>query len=272
MFSVHRLSSSLNHISLASRNNSYHDQVEYINSVIDDNTTLDWPSIKSNVLSQQGNINQKNLDGVLLKLMLNRRKFEAALSFANHLRSCSNDIPLGSTNGLLGLYFEVAKTRKLSDEEKAFITHAYKSLYENYKVLDYTTCEKLVRALCAIDEWEKATWVLEDIHCTSVPSHIAYSVLIGTLFRNNKKKKAYEMINESIKHKRPLQYEAFEQWIDFILRKYKDRKAILKQIDEIHDHIARNYVVLDENSAKKLKEAYSKLGWDAEFTKIRRNK
>lgn len=266
IFSVNRFSSAIYNISLATRNYSV-DQVEYINSVID-KTALDWPSIKSNVLAQRGNINQKNYEGVILKLMINRQKFEAALSFANHLQCNSDEMTLGSINGLLGLYYFVGKTRKLSEEEKAFILDAYKSLYEKYKVLDFSTCEKLVRALCVIDEWEKGMWVLEDIHLTSVPSHTAFSTLIGTLFRNNKKKKAFEMISESIKHKRPLQYEAFEEWINFIFRKYKDKKAILKQLGEIHEYISKNYAVVDENTAKKLQEIYSNLGWQAEFTKI----
>ncbi|KOB65995.1 Uncharacterized protein OBRU01_21943, partial [Operophtera brumata] len=239
-----RFYSAIYDISSATRNHSV-DQVEYLNSAIDNNA-LDWPSIKSNVLSQRGNINQKNFEGVILKLMINRRKYEAALSFANHLKSNSEEMTLGSINGLLGLYYFIGKTRKLSDEEKTFISDAYKSLYEKYKVLDFSTCEKLVRALCVIDEWEKAIWVLEDIHLTSVPSHTAFSIVVGTLFRNNKKKRAFEMISESIKHKRPLQYEAFDEWIKFILRKYKDRKAILKQLGEIHEHIARNYAVCKE--------------------------
>lgn len=204
--------------------------------------------------------------------MVNCRKFEAALSFANHLKSNSEEMTLGSINGILGLYFEIGRTRKLSEEEKTFIKDAYKSLYEKYKVLDFSTCEKLVRALCVIDEWEKAMWVLEDIHLTSIPSHMAYSLLIGTLFKNNKKKKALEIMCESIKYRRPLQYEAFEEWINFIHRKYKDKKSILKQLGEIHDHVTRNYVVLDVNTAMKLKETYLNLGWNAEFTKIRKMK
>lgn len=274
MFSVNRFSSFSSvykHIGDTPRVNTS-EQFDYIHFAIDDNSTMDWPLLKSSVLSKPGNINQKNYEGVLLKLMINYKKFDAALSFANHLRSNSEDMAIGTINGLLGLYYEIGKTRKLSEEEKTFITDAYKSLYEKYKVLDFSTCEKLVRALCVIDEWEKAIWVLEDIHLTSIPSHTAYSFLIGTLFKNNKKKRAFELIKESINHRRPLLYEAYEQWINCILRKHKDRKDILKQLSEIHDHIERNYAVVDENTSNKLKETYLNLGWDAEFTKIRRMK
>lgn len=245
--------------------------MEYINSVIE-NSNLDWASIKSNVLSQQGSINQKNFEGILLKMLVNREKLDAALSFVDHLRGSNEEMTLGSINGILGLYYSIGKTRKLSDEEKLFIMDSYKNLYDKYKVLDFATCEKLVRALCVVDEWEKALWVLEDIHLSSVPSHTAFSILIGTLFRNNKKKKAFEVISESIKYKRPLQYEAFEEWINFLLRKYKDRKTILKHLSEIHDHISRNYAVVDTETANKFKETYSNLGWVADFTEIQRVK
>lgn len=247
------------------------EQVEYIKTAVVDKN-LDWPTIKANVLATQGQLNKKNFEGVLLKILITGKNIDAALSFADHLKSSPEGLTLGSINGLLGLYYEIGKTRNLSKEETDFILETYKSLYDKYKVLDFATCEKLIRALCTIDEYEKALKVLEDIHLTSVPSHTAYSIIIGTLFKKNKKKKAYEIINKSIEDKRPLHYLAFNEWINYIFRKYNEKNTILKYLDEIYSHISRNYTVIDEKTAVKLKESFESLGWVAGFTKIKKNK
>lgn len=247
------------------------EQVEYIKSAVENNK-LDWPVIKTKVLSLEGHINQKNYEGVMLKTLVNDKNVDAALSFAKHLKTSPEELSLGSTNGLLDLYYKISEIKKLSKEEKAFILNTHKNLYEKYKALDFSTSEKLICSLCIIDEYEKALKVLEDIHVTSVPSHKAYSIIIGTLFNNNKKKKAMEMINKSLQNKRPLLYLAFNGWINFIFRKYKEKNTILKHLEEIFAHISRNYTVIDEKTATKLIESFESLGWNAGITRIKKYK
>lgn len=244
------------------------EQIEYIKAI--EKNTQNWTSVKTDILSKRGNVNQKNIDAVLLKSMTTAKNFDAALSFTKHLQSTSEDLPLGTINSILGLYYEVQKTTKLSKEQTNFILDCYKNLYEKYKMLDYTTCEKLLHALCAINEWEKALKVLNDIHISTVPSHSAYSTLIATFFKLNKKKNAFLLIEESVQHKRPLQENAYEEWMNYILRKFKDKKVIAKHMDVLFSHVAKYCEIVPYQTANKLKEFYSSMNWDAQFSRIKK--
>lgn len=244
------------------------EQIDYIKSI--ENNAQDWTTIKTDILSKQGNVNQKNIDAIILKFMVGSKNFDSALSFAQHLTNTSEELPLGTINGLLTLYYEMGKANMLSEKQKQFILDTHKYLYAKYKVLDYSTCEKLLHALCIINEWEKAIKVLKDIYITTIPSHSAYSTLIATFFKLNKKKKATEFIEESLKYKRPLLENAYEEWMNYILRKYKDKKTIAKYFDEIFSFVAKNCAVIPLGTAHKIKEIYSSLEWDAQFTRIRK--
>lgn len=247
------------------------DQLEYARSVISTSGNYEWETIKKNTLEIPGSINIKNIDAVLLKVMVTSRNYDAALSYAEYLKhSGGSELNIGAINGLLVLYYEMGKNADLSDEQKAFILETYKYLYSKYKVLDSTTCERLLHALCIINEWKKAFKVLEDIKLSSTPTHSAYSTTIATLFKLNKKSDAMKLIQRSIQDNRPLQYEAYHAWINFVLRKYKGNKTIIKHLEDIFKHILHNTVTVTEKTAKLLVDTYKSLNWDAHFTQIRR--
>lgn len=232
----------------------------------------DWPHIKSKVLAIPGTINPKNIDAVLLKVLINEKKLNVAESFADHLLSFRRELNLGATNSILSLYVELNKINKLTDEGRKFITDMFKCLYYKYQVPDSTTCERLLHALCAINEWRKAMKVLDDIYASCTPTHSAFSTLIATLFRVNKKVMAFKIIEKSISVQRPLLDVAYEEWINFILREYKDKKTITKYLDELCSHLSRNFIVIPEKAAEKLIGAYETIGWNAKKTKIKKIK
>ncbi|XP_052750344.1 mitochondrial ribonuclease P catalytic subunit [Galleria mellonella] len=246
------------------------DQLEYIKSAAEENI-VDWSEVKKNALSIQGSLNSKNIDAVLLKVMVNVRNFDAALSFADYLRDTNSELSLGSINSLLLLYYQIGRTEKLTDDQKKFILDTYKSLYDKYTVLDFTTCERLLHALCVIDEWKKAFKVLDNIFLSCKPSHSAYSTLIATLFRCNKKNEAMKLIEQSVSNNRPLMDGAYEAWINYILRKYKDKKTILKYMEDILIFISDNLTKVNAETAQKIRHYYSSHSWDVQFTKIRKS-
>lgn len=231
----------------------------------------DWLSVKNNILSMRGNLNKKNVDAVLLKVLVASKNLASASSFAQYLKSTQEELSLGCTNSILYMYSTIGKQRELTKEERKFILHTYNSLYEKYKVLDSSTSEQLLPVLCVINEWEKALKVLEEIHLSAVPSHFAYSTMIATLFRLNKMKKALDLIDQSVKHKRPLQHIAYEEWMKFIIRKYKDKKIIAKHLDDIPKHIETYWALIPENTAKQLRDLYISLDWESQFTSIRKS-
>ncbi|XP_049874935.1 mitochondrial ribonuclease P catalytic subunit [Pectinophora gossypiella] len=245
------------------------DQMEYIKSVTSSKVT-DWQAVRTHILSMPGSFKEKNIDGVLLKILITYKKIDAALSFAEFLENSEDDLSLGVTNGMLGLYYEIAKERQLTDKEKQFILDSYKKLYEKYEVLDSTTCERLLHALCAVDEWSKALKVLDDINLSCKPTHSAYSTVIATLFKLNRKAQALELIENSLQNKRPLKHVAYESWINYVLRKYKEKKTRVKYLEEVCVHISRNCTILPEKTAELLKDTYAALGWNAKYTKIRK--
>ncbi|CAG9583130.1 unnamed protein product [Danaus chrysippus] len=231
---------------------------------------MDWKGIKENVLLKRGSLNSKNIDAVMLKVMVGEKKFDAALSYASYLKLSSDDLSLGAINGLLNFYYEYSKENDLSKSEKEFILKTYDQLYNKYKVLDYTTCDKLLHALCAINEWKKCKRLLSDIHLSSIPTHSAYSTLIATLFKNNNKAEAMKFIQISLNDKRPLQDIAYDEWIRYIFRKYKDKNTMLKYLNEICLHISNNCEVVSLTTATRLKEAFEELKWIGRFTQIRK--
>ncbi|KAJ0176192.1 hypothetical protein K1T71_008366 [Dendrolimus kikuchii] len=257
-------------VSLATASRNALDQVSYIKSVIGKNE-YNWLNIKNNVLSMQGTINEKNFEGVLLRIITSSKKFDVGLAFASHLLNSNEELSLGSINGLLGLYYSFGKETKLKEEEKKFILDSYEKLYDKYKSLDFSTCEKLLHALCVINEWEKALKVLDDILLSSEPTHSAYNILIATIFNNNKKDKALQLIQRCISNKRSLRFEAYEAWISYILRNYKNRKVIIKHLNEICLIISSNCFVIDLNTAIKFKDVYTTLGWNANLTRIKKH-
>lgn len=249
------------------------EQIQYIKSVIKENDDVkDWPLIKNKVLALPGTINPKNIDAVFLKILLNDKKFSIAQSFADYLLSFRRELNLGATHGILNLYVELDKVDQLSDEGKKFIIDTFKRLYYTYQVPDSTTCERLLHALCAINEWHQAMKVLDDIYASCTPTHSAYSTLIATLFKANKKEIAYKLIEKSISAQRPLLDVAYEEWINFILREHKDNESIEKYLDELCSLVSKNFIVIPEKAAEKLMGAYETIGWNAKMSKIRKDK
>ncbi|XP_068629830.1 mitochondrial ribonuclease P catalytic subunit [Battus philenor] len=243
------------------------DQIGYLNWALETNLQ-DWSILKNNILNKPGVMNEKNVDGVIIKTMVRNRKLDSALSFANHLKSVNLNLSMGATNGILSLYYEMAKEKPLSEPEKQFILSTYNDLYAKFQVLDFTTAEILLHALCAIDDWKKALKVLNDIKVSGTPSHSAYSTLIGTLFRNNKEKEAMMLISNSLSDLRPLQHYVYKEWIEYIRRKYKSKDKILKNLEKISLHISANFAVISEKAAVEIKKNYLSLGWRADFVKI----
>lgn len=249
------------------------EQIQCLKSVMNENDNVkDWPRIKSKVLALPGTINPKNIDAVFLKVLINDKKLDIAQSFAEYLLRFRRELNLGATNGILNLYVELNKADKLSDAGRLFIIDTFKSLYYTYQVPDSTTCERLLHALCAINEWHKAMKVLDDIHVSCTPTHSAYSTLIATLFKENKKAMAYRLIEKSISVQRPLLDVAYEEWINYILREYKDKITIEMNLDELCSLVSRYFIVIPEKAAEKLMEAYETIGWNAKMSKIKRIK
>ncbi|KAI8432108.1 hypothetical protein MSG28_004611 [Choristoneura fumiferana] len=224
-----------NKTSFNSNQDSEFNLFEHLKQVIE-NHNQNWPQVKNTLISSQGRINNKNIDAIMLKLMVTNKKLDTALSFASYLDK-TESLSLGATNGLLGLYYEIGRTKKLSDKQRNFILESYGNLYDKYKILDSMTSERLLHALCAIDEL-------------------------------NRRNEAVKVIQSSLNKKRPLQYIAYAEWINYILRKYKMNKTIVKHLDEICVHIARNSVTIDTATAEKLLEVYTAVGWSTQFSKI----
>ncbi|KPI92626.1 Mitochondrial ribonuclease P protein 3 [Papilio xuthus] len=190
------------------------------------------------------------------------------MSYSDYLKSSTTVLSLGVTNGILSLYYQKAKVNPLIESEKEFILRTYEDLYDKYKVLDYSTADSLLHALCAIGEWKKALKVLDDIKMSSTPSHSAYSTLIGTLFKCNKEKEAMNFIQRSLADLRPLQHYAYKQWIEYYERKYKTKGTILKHLDKICLHISANFTLITKETADEIRNKYVSSGWKADYTKI----
>ncbi|KAL4711134.1 hypothetical protein ACJJTC_009505 [Scirpophaga incertulas] len=247
------------------------EQIDYFKTAIENNKKIEWPNIKKNILQIPGSITQKNIDAVLLKTMVNSRNFEAALSFSKYLKSTDEELDLGAVNGILLCLYELSKTRDLTPQQKSFIVNSYTSLYKKYNILDSSTCERLLHCLCSVKEWQKALKVLDNISFTTCPTHSAYSTLVAMFFDLSKKREAVKMIQKSVNDNRPLQTKAYEAWISYILRKYKDSKTMLKYMEEICLHIKNNSAVIEEDAACKITEVYNSLGWSGNITRIRKN-
>ncbi|XP_072934837.1 mitochondrial ribonuclease P catalytic subunit [Epargyreus clarus] len=244
-------------------------QLKYLIEVIEKNDS-DWKTVKNNILSKQGSMTEKNVDALIIKFITSQKKYDSAYSFINYLKATGTDLNLGVTNGLLNMYYEFSKENELSEDARKFILDSYKNLYDKYKMLDYFTCERLLHALCVIDEWKKCMKILDDIHLSSTPSHSTYSTLIATLFKNNKKAEAFKLIQRSLNDRRLLQDKAYDEWIKFILRKYKEKKTILKYLDELCQHLAHNYIKVTESTAERIRETYLSLDWSARYTSVKR--
>ncbi|RVE46968.1 hypothetical protein evm_008352 [Chilo suppressalis] len=243
------------------------EQMDYIKSAVSSDE-IDWPTVRSNTLQIPGSVNEKNLDAIFLKAMINAKQFDAALSYVEYLKRINTEFNLGCTNSILFLFYEIGKINELTTEQKSFILNSYESLYEKYKVLDSMTCDRLLHALCVIHEWKKALKVLDDLCLSSRPSHSSYSTLVATLFDNNKKGEALKLIERSICDSRPLQTIAYLAWINYILKKYKQNQTKLKYLEEIFWHIFDNSVIINEETAQNIQDVYTSLGWNANVTKI----
>lgn len=246
------------------------EQMDFLKEQVE-NPKIVWNDFRNSILHIPGTLNEKNIDAVILKILVATKKFDSALSFTTYLKSCNQEFSLGVINGLLNFYYEYAKENTLSDEQKDFILASYENLYDRYKILDFSTNEKLLHALCSINEWKKCMKLIDDIYLSGVPTHSTFSTLIATLFRNNRKSEAMKMIDKSIQSRRPLQDYAYEEWIKYIFRKYKDKKTQCKYLNEICCHISDNCAVVSSVTAQMLKESFEKLDWTTNFTEVNRN-
>ncbi|CAH2258791.1 jg12543 [Pararge aegeria aegeria] len=81
-----------------------------------------------------------------------------------------------------------------------------------------------------------------------------------------------KMIEISENNRRPLKDYAYEEWMKYIFRKYKDKKTILKYLNELCNHVSKNGTVVPEATAHRLKESYESINWNVKFTEIKKDR
>lgn len=247
------------------------EQMDYIHKTIQsDKMAIDWSEFKSNILCKKGALSENNINAVLLKTLITRKKLNLAKLFADHLKQNMRALNLGSINGILHLYYILGAKGNLKEEDKVFILDTYKYLYEKHKLLESKTCENILHALCVVNEWKIALKVLEDIFESSMPSHSAFTTLVATLFKENEREEALKVVFRSLQHGRPLQSEAYEEWIKYVFRKYKDNATIIKYLDEINNHFKDNFIIISEKLSQFIKHSYEELDWKTSVTRIGR--
>lgn len=150
-------------------------------------------------------------------------------------------------------------------------SHCYRAnnLLTKYEILDSTTLENIVHALCHTSQWKKSLKCLDDIKVSAIPTASAYSVIIDCALRDKDQKLANKLLSEMVENGKNPKCHVFITWISQC-QKLNDSSTALVEIEEMLNFISENEINISKNVADKLREFFADLEIRIESAKVNR--
>lgn len=181
-------------------------QENELHKVIEENRYLsfsEWNAIKDSVLSMGVAINEKNIDGFIMRSCVSLRSFvcgKSYLKYVNNNETCTFNL------SVIKNFFWLCYVCRSSctDEDLTDIDKMYDYVKTNYPILDANTAECIVMGLSITKHWKDYEKYFNFIKQTCTPNANVYSAVVEAAFLNNDFDLGWKIMNEMmLNNKKP---------------------------------------------------------------------
>lgn len=225
------------------------EQTHLLQTVFSKNSVLTvdkWKELRNDIL-QSYRINDKNVDATIIGQCLKELKLKMAKSYLEFLDAEKIELNAATIGRILRIYYGKAQERELSVDECKDITRMYDLLFLKNPVLDPTTAESVIHAICVTSDWKKSLGIFDHIKLTSIPTSSTYSAIIVSSFKNDEVNVGLKFLEEMIQLEKNPKCEVFNAWLDHNIRHKKP-------IDDILIFIGENEILISSKVAYYFKE------------------
>lgn len=138
-------------------------------------------------------------------------------------------------------------------------------------MLDSSTLEHVILALCVTPDWKLSIKCLEDIKITCKPSSSTYTAIISRAFDSSDTIKiGWDLLNEMIAMERKPQCKIFISWINYC-KKNQDLNESLKNIEKMIEYIGNNDILVSKLVAESFENYFKSKNIKSKSIKIKSN-
>lgn len=224
------------------------EQTRLLQTIFSRNTVLTvdkWKELRNDIL-QSYRINDKNVDATIIGQCLKELKLTMAKSYLEFLDAEKIELNAATIGRILRIYYGKAQERELDLDECKDILKMYDLLLLKNPVLDPTTAESVIHALCVTPDWKKSLGIFDNIKLTSTPTSSTYSAIIVSAFKNDEMNVGLKFLEEMIQLEKIPKCEVFIAWLDHNIRNKKP-------IDDILIFIGENEILISRKVAHHFK-------------------
>lgn len=134
------------------------------------------------------------------------------------------------------------------------VNFSIKLLTKKHSILDASTAENVIFALCTTKEWKQSLSFLEMIKLTCNPNSSTYSVIISSAFRNHDFETGWNLLKELISYQRIAMPEIYTSW-------FANCPRNIEEFEKMLNFVSNNNFLIPRNVGVELVKAFHELGF-----------
>lgn len=220
-------------------------------------STNDWLNARDELL-KISIVNEKNIDAIISNLCFGFDNIDAFMSYMKYLKSNNYEINLY----LKGTYAsKLALKQILTKSDMQEIYDIYDSLLKQYSVLDGTTCDRLIQALCVTERWEESAKLFEMLTISTKKPSKAISRIVKAAFDNNKPETGWKYFIQAAENEIHLLAQAFASYLEYCLRIFKDKGLLEKNLLKMFEICRDKEVLINKDELDNYLTIFQSLGY-----------
>lgn len=221
-----------------------------------------WTEVRKNILRNSKFYSKVNVDATILGLCGRHGSLEVGRSFMRYLEH--TQVPM--TAAIAGKYLKLFKLPSgeisLDPEESQEVLRVCSGIRERYPVLDASTTENLIHAICLTGHWRDSLGLLELVREFSQPSHGAFNDIAQAAFRHGQLELAVSVLEDGITAGRLPSAASLLSWITYNGQ----------DVERLLFFLQHHTLVVPEQVATELKRHLERLQVKVAMSSVSRNK
>lgn len=221
-----------------------------------------WTEVRKNILRNSKFYSKVNVDATILGLCGRHGSLEVGRSFMRYLEH--TQVPM--TAAIAGKYLKLFKLPSgeisLDPEESQEVLRVCSGIRERYPVLDASTTENLIHAICLTGHWRDSLGLLDLVREFSQPSHAAFNDIAQAAFRHGQLELAVSVLEDGITAGRLPSAASLLSWITYNGQ----------DVERLLFFLQHHTLVVPEQVATELKRHLERLQVKVAMSSVSRNK
>lgn len=240
-------------VSIRNIKNTHELQENALQEVIKQSKSLsnsEWNTIRESVLNMGSVINEKNIDGFIMRCCVILQSFACGKSYLKYLSSStSSPFNLSVIKNFFWLCYVCRSS--CTDKDLSDIDNMYEYIKTNYPILDANTAECIVMGLSVTKHWKDYTKYFEIIQETCTPSSHVYSAVIEAAFLNSDFELGWQLMEEMVVNDKKPTDNVYNTWLQIT-----NKRNVNVSLEMLFKFLSNYDIKLPKSLAVKVKETF----------------